>query len=170
MTTKSDNILYKVVEKKTRFGSNWAIFASNLKRFSYDPAHRDAYKEGLAFRKKHPQLFPRYLKGHIIEALKDTIGLMLFNDSYDALEFQAHHRLDENTKVIRVEPLSKVNKIPKRFSVVSNCGGDVKNLEYAYMAGREENAMSGPDNIRIYKLKYPKYHGIVLCYKIMVLE
>lgn len=169
MTMMTEDPLYKVVQKGTRFGSNWAIFSRKLKD---KKEHQDEYNEGLRYRKEHPELFPRYFKGHIIEAPKYTIGLMMFTDLYTAILFQKMHSgLSATTKVIRVEPLDEVYNLPKGFSIIGNCGSKIQNLNLVRFAGDRRNENIDIYTSHKYKLAYiQKAAGIVTCHKIKVLE
>lgn len=134
-------VLYKVVQKNTRFGSNWAIFSEKYIR------REETLKEYKKFRKDHPDLFPRYLKGIILTANPITIGFMMFKEIYNAELFQELIDLKETTKIIEIEPLGQTKTYNGTDKcILQNCGGNPKNL------------------LNLYKNTDPKEYPFILCY------
>ena len=64
---------YKIVEKGTRWGLNWLIF-KHYRKAQYP----EIYARGVAFRKSHPEFFPRYFKDRVIHAVPGSLGIMCF--------------------------------------------------------------------------------------------
>jgi hypothetical protein len=58
-----ETIAYKVVEKKTRYGSNVAG-SIDLDKYEYV--------------KKYLAIFPKYTKGSIVKAKRGSLGIFLF--------------------------------------------------------------------------------------------
>ena len=107
-------IAYKVVEKGTRHCSNWAMYKAYCK---YHNLPIDVY-----LRKKYPDLFPRYLKGTIVEKAPGTVGIFCFPSLVDAHDFLgALLPLDIfDYKIIKVEGIGKPTYKPKIFLSCSN--------------------------------------------------
>ena len=90
-------IAYKVVEKKTRKGSNWVMFKRNHWKnyFNYDI--KRIRRGGYMF------LFPTYRRGSIIKADPRTVGILCFATKEDAVQFQINYKLELSTKIIKVK-------------------------------------------------------------------
>jgi hypothetical protein len=116
--------IYKVVERKTRHCSNWAIFKSH-----------DNWKEGCWFRKKHIQYFPRYLKGRVVEAVKGSAGLLTFEYLKDA-KFFIKRNLMADLIIIKVEGIGDKRRVNR---LKGNCGGDPSSIF------REDEEMIAPE-------------------------
>lgn len=111
-------IAYKVVEKNTRHGSNWAIY----RNFCKSRPHLDS-----KIRKKYPQYFPRYLKGTTVKAATGSVGIMCFEDKTDAQRFLIRE-LDYGNiygKIIKVKGYNK-NKVT--FWIGCHCASSPENI------------------------------------------
>ena len=82
---------YKVVEKQTRHCSNWAIYKTHFQETKV-----------LKYRRDHPEWFPRYFKGRVIEKAPGSIGILCFERKIDAIAF-SHSYKDINWITISVE-------------------------------------------------------------------
>jgi len=109
-------IAYKVVERGTRWCSNWALF----KQYLLDDGTPEEYVRGVRFRKEHPELFPRYHKGSIVKAAIGSVGIMCFPSERHAESFKGYsRRLSHSLMIIRVEGIGK----PRQpTSVIARCG------------------------------------------------
>jgi len=90
---------YKVVEKETRWGLNWALF----KKYLEDVGTPEDYNKGLRFRRDHPEFFPRYIKGHVVKAVPRTPGILCFASKDAARRFWTYLRVKDRTTIIEVE-------------------------------------------------------------------
>ncbi len=115
-------IAFKVVEKKTRWCSNWAYF----KHYAKDTLP-EVYKCGLRYKKQHPKFFPRYLKGRMIEGAPGTVGIYVFPTRSSAERFKGRLPCEDQTKVIKVEGIGTSQKVE---SVIEACGTDPWYLTY----------------------------------------
>ena len=104
------NVAYKVVEKGTRHGSNWAI---------YKQRHMTLFMK--SFRKKYIHFFPRYLKGTIVKAMKSSVGIFIFPKLEDAQNFEEMLIRQDgvSTKIIKVQGLGERRKIER---IILGCG------------------------------------------------
>ncbi|MCD6262320.1 MAG: hypothetical protein J7J52_04790 [Deltaproteobacteria bacterium] len=98
---------YKVVEKVTRWGTNWAIFKSLVDRKAFP----ERYAKGLRFRKKHSEYFPHYHKGRIVKAAPKTVGIMCFPTKTDAERFKERCRCRDRLIIIKVEGIGSARKV-----------------------------------------------------------
>ena len=111
-------IAFKVVEKRTRFGSNLAICRASH--------HGSAFSNVIkAFKRKYPQFFPRYLKGSIVKKAVGTVGILTFKTQFDADHFAASLSARPSLKIIRVEGIGKPKE---KVRLIGNCGSDPTNL------------------------------------------
>ena len=106
---------FKVVEKQTRWGSNWAIF----KEFTKTHGFTNIYKKGLEYKKKHPEFFPRYFRGKVVRGAPGTLGIMCFPTKAYAERFKRHMRCEDKVKIIKVRGIGKPRKVNL---VVRACG------------------------------------------------
>ena len=111
--------VYKVVEKKTRHCSNWALF-------KVQPGSRWNYPVWQKFRRKHIGYFPRYLKGNIIKAVKGSLGILTFEWKWHAENFIAQNA-SANLIIIRVKGIGDYHKVTW---LKGNCGGRPSNILY----------------------------------------
>jgi len=102
---KEYGIAYKVVEKNTRNCTNWAAIKDYAKYWDGKIS-----SIAIATKQRYPHYFPRYLKGKIVSAAPQSVGICIFLKKEHAQSFQNRH-VAENTKIIKVKCLSK----PKRL-------------------------------------------------------
>ena len=111
-------IVYKVVEKRTRHCSNWALCKS------YGVSNKKLKRW---LNKHHPGFFPRYLKGTTVTAALGSVGILTFEEHTAARVFKSDYnsRFDANTIIIKVEgigePLYNIRIVP-------GCGETPKNI------------------------------------------
>jgi hypothetical protein len=113
-----DDIVYKVVEKRTRWCSNWALFRAATKN-SLVSGNR--FKEADAWRKKNKEWFPRYLKGTTVKKAPNSVGILAFQSKAAAKTFAR----DSFDVVFAPAQIIKVKGIGERKQdvyVVSGCG------------------------------------------------
>ena len=106
---------YKVVEKRTRWCTNWAIFKYHM----LEDGTPEEYAKGLKFKKEHPEYFPRYLKDSIVEAAPGSLGIMCFPEKLYALWFMEGLRCRDRLTIIKVEGLGLARPVCK---VIQSCG------------------------------------------------
>ncbi|MHA1305405.1 MAG: hypothetical protein ACTSPI_17025 [Candidatus Heimdallarchaeaceae archaeon] len=142
---KKGDIAYKVVEKYTRLGTNLMIY----KRYGDVHERRELIK-------RYPLLFPRYQKGKILEADKQTEGFFIFEDKFYIETFICYEGLFEgDLKILRVKLLDSP-KQPKK--ILKGCGARPMKLS------------------KIFKNQIPQYDlspapsGSWVCQKIEVLD
>jgi hypothetical protein len=102
-------IAYKVVEKRTRYGSNIAMFK-----------HRNwiSNKDKINIR-KNKNIFPRYFKGKIIKAKEGTPGIFFFEGIGDASLFMFSYSLESVCKIIRIKTIGDITRRPR---ILFGCG------------------------------------------------
>ncbi len=105
-------IVYKVVEKKTRWGSNWTIFKHSYIRSV-------AAKNAVKFRKKHPEFFPHYYKGRVIKAAPDSPGIMCFETRRAAETFIFKTGIFSTAITIKVKGIGPPREV---HSISPECG------------------------------------------------
>lgn len=110
-------IVYKVVEKNTRNGSNVAMIKE---QFSLSSAYSDFYEKFLKFRKENEQFFPKYLKGTIVKCAEGSVGIICFKDKWYAKDFINNYDALRKTIIIKVKG---INKMKTPVSLVYGCGG-----------------------------------------------
>ena len=109
-------VVFKVVEKQTRWCSNWMIFKHS---YQIGECTSSWFSAGVRFRKKHPEYFPRYLKGHIIYAAPNSAGIMCFLYKSQAEKFRKRHSCDGNAFIIKVRGIGTPRVVEE---VVNGCG------------------------------------------------
>jgi hypothetical protein len=87
-------IVYKVVTKGSRYGSNAAVYIGH----GGIMALKNLFKECPKLKK----YFPRYSKGAEIEAVKGSVGICCFVNRTAARNFRFSHDIEEITKIIKV--------------------------------------------------------------------
>ena len=110
--------VYKVVEKRTRHCSNWAIFKSNKQVWRH--------LEWRKFRKKHIEYFPRYFKGTTVKAVKGSVGILTFSGLQSAKNFVAMYPAAD-LKIIKVEGIGDYRSV---LHLKGCCGDKPENLIY----------------------------------------
>jgi hypothetical protein len=112
-------IAYKVVEKKTRHGSNWMLI--NL----YGEKHR--------LTAKYKKYFPKYNVGATVKSIPDSVGILCFKEKHNAMGFIGSYGLEEHAKVVRVDGEGKITSNPMIFG---GCGTYPKTIVECF----EDNA------------------------------
>lgn len=107
-----EKIVYKVVEKRTRHGTNMTMFLNNIPDFR---KHR--YKRIKKFIPEY--LRPRYLKGRTIKAHPHTVGLMCFKTVDYAKSFIYDYSLQSTSIVIKVRGILRKNQ---NVTIIPHCG------------------------------------------------
>lgn len=82
-----EDLFFKVVDKKTRFGSSAAMLDECV----------EFYLE------QYPELFPKYDKGSIIVKTPNSIGILVFLLQSDAILFFKQHFNVRNAEIIKVQ-------------------------------------------------------------------
>ena len=97
-----EEIAYKVVDPKTRYGTNIILAKRNCDSYTLQKL-LNAY----------PEYFPQYHKEVIVEKAPETEGLFVFPEKEHAENFVFAELHDLPVKIIRVQPLAEL-KQPKR--------------------------------------------------------
>ena len=96
-------IVYKVVEKGTRYGTNMCLFKGHVHR-NHLNFYGNIKIKTIKIRLK--QWFPRYSKGSIVKAAPGSIGIMCFETKVVAENFKNfYNTLNRNAKIIKVRGL-----------------------------------------------------------------
>ena len=105
-------VVFKVVGKRTRWGSNITIY-----RNSYPLNKRLIEARRLCI--KYPNYFPKYSKGATVTGVADTPGIMCFEERKYAEDFLRTYLLHDTAKIIRVRGIGR----PKySFKIFFSCG------------------------------------------------
>jgi len=137
-------IAFKVVDKRTRHGSNWTMF--------YRQSEEKNVKGRLAkIKKKIPNIFPRYKKNRIINSLNESPGIYCFSSIYSAKAFIYTHALERYTKIIKVRGFKEKN--PSNLAIYG-CGFYIENLL----------------DFKNKELKELSYSGVICFESVLVLE
>jgi len=143
-------IVYKVVHKDHRYGTNLIIFLQqNL--ISYQEFLKDTEEE-------YREYFPLYLKDSILEAPKDSLGFLLFKRKIDALafiKFEFNYKIRNDAMILRIETLGKTKKI-QSLKLRAGCGSHPEDI-YKY-------------HTSILDYRYHAPLGTIGCHKIKVLN
>ena len=111
-------IAYKVVEKQTRWGSNWMMFKDYLADKEISRLVL-VYRIGLNFRKKNPEFFPRYFRGSVVKAAPKSKGILCFETKQHAENFISDFFLKHRATVVKVQGIGRARRID---SVIRGCG------------------------------------------------
>lgn len=110
--------VYKVVEKKTRHGSNMTIYLNSI-----PSTRRQLYKR---IKKIIPEyLRPRYLKGRIIKAHPDTVGIMCFKTVENANHFICNYGLQSTSRIVKARGILRETQNVK---IIPQCGSEPEYL------------------------------------------
>ena len=128
-----EKIVYKVVEKRTRHGSNFTLMKSCCE-------NNDQLEILRRWRKQYRKWFPTYRKNKIIRAPENSLGIMTFETKQYAAKFleDEFSDYDLTMKIIKVEG---INKMPTPDSIIENAGtvyvwitaGEVETEAYNFM-------------------------------------
>ncbi len=120
-------IVYKVVEKKTRYGSNMIIFKkycqSGLDSSDYI---RRRIIRAKRFIKENPEYFPRYFRNTVVESVKESLGILTFENEEAANEFQRINSITGRSKVVTVRGIGTPREVTYLYG---GCGADPSNLK-----------------------------------------
>lgn len=108
------SIAYKVVDKKTRHGSNFVVYLTEL--------FQDRTFEEVEDTIKYLRLkryFPIYKKGKIVKAAPDSVGIFCFNDKDSAFDFMNNNEILEFCNIVSVRGIGKSLNVKY---ISSNCG------------------------------------------------
>ena len=112
---KKKNICYKVVEKRTRYGSNWSIYRAIffMNRAETLPKPPDS------------PYFQTYKKGSTIKCVPGSVGIMVFESKRSAKYFASNGALN-NDRVMIIKVLG-VGKMPHSL-ILWECGSKPQQL------------------------------------------
>ena len=116
-------IAYKVVEKRTRWGSNWMMFKN---RYACGRISLEEFTRGLKFRKRHPEIFPHYYRGRIIKAAPCSLGILCFETKKDAENFILDADFGSSATIVAVRGIGFARAVKK---VLACCGAYPWRLE-----------------------------------------
>ena len=112
-------ILYKVVDKETRYGSNYMILKNenNFGLWKY-------------FVETYPEFFPRYTKNTRVDGIKGSPGILCFDTFDNAKLFMFQMcRINKKNIIIKVKPLGKVTHT---FKLLFHSGGNPEKIKEFY--------------------------------------
>lgn len=124
----SKQIAYKVVEKGTRWCSNWALFKGltiNSKFSTLEDTKN--FKAVNLWRQKNKEWFPRYFKGSIVKKAPGSVGILAFEDEASASSF---------ARVNFAVTGKRWCRLPTRIIKVRGIGKPNKNVRIAHGCGR----------------------------------
>jgi hypothetical protein len=119
-------IAYKVVDKRTRYGTNAAIFIDSTKFSKYE-FERFIKENDLV------EYYPSYEKGNIAEAVKDSHGIMCFHDINDAYDFMERENLEDICEIIKVEGINLIHDGKRSYRIAPSVGmfpNNVKDIKF----------------------------------------
>ena len=132
MVDKEKNIVYKVIDKKTRYGSNAGMYLS---------CHSIREFKGLLNRNNLEKYFPKYEKGSIVRAAPNTIGILCFSSYWHSLNFLISivhcHEDRGHFCIIKVKGIRRrKRKDPK---IIKHCGSSPR-----YLGISDHNGTTSP--------------------------
>ena len=149
---------FKVVDKDTRYGTNWAIHHARLQRslaVSQPATYQDLALHAIevmeTFVKANQEFFPIYKKDAIIEMAPDTVGLMTFDCYQTARTFTGLHAFD--VMILSVEIMGGL--LPPNAEILTGCGSDIRSLKRIF-------------SVEVERTPAPK--GTLFCQKLKVLN
>jgi len=98
-------LAYKVVEKKTRKGSNWLL--AKLE------ARRKIIPFPLKIMQKHREFYPSYFGGRTIRAVPGSQGIFCFQKYEEAERFITYYDLQHRARIIRLRGIGEPNLKPR---------------------------------------------------------
>lgn len=103
---------YKVVDKTTRRGSNFAIYTSV---YGIEETKKAITKELSSY-------FPAYNKGDVVKCVEGSLGIFCFSNKKDALFFMKDHDIEDYCEIIEVKGFNlKTNTDEIRINVGCGC-------------------------------------------------
>lgn len=126
-----ENVVYKVVGKQTRHCTNWHLYSC---RYSVR-RNRKKYLRKYPFLKS---FLPRYLKNSIVKMSPKSVGILTFDNEYNALKFIEENGL-VNIKIIKVKGIHQLNS--SRIS--RSCGFDPRMLSKTFSSDQTITAPFG---------------------------
>jgi hypothetical protein len=141
---KEKNIVYKIVGKRNRRGSNFTLFFTGEKYYKFSSWKR--IKKNRELWVKLEKYFPIYKNGAIINSVKGSPGIMCFEnmDNVDIfLDRERFRILGISYRIIKVKGIGR-KKI--RPAIQSRCGGSISNLIF-----NSWNTMKAPIGTVTYK-------------------
>lgn len=149
---------FKVVDRETRHGTNWAIHYAHLRRsleVTKTPLMRKMALRTVEateiFVKDNQELFPIYEKDAIIEMASNTVGLMTFGTYKDAHTFMDLHTFD--VIILSIEIIGDL--LPTNAEILIGCGSDIRSLKDIF-------------SVEVERTPAPK--GTLFCEKLKVLN
>lgn len=114
-------ITYKVVEKGTRFGSNWMFLKQEFENEDFRQLCND-------IRKENPEYFPRYLNNTVVNKAPKSVGILCFSSKHFAEQFiQPYSDFNLSTKIIKVRGIGK-KTYTNDMILISGCGESPERL------------------------------------------
>jgi hypothetical protein len=129
-------IVYKVVDKKSRYGSNAAIY---MKINNLDQNQFKKQIEGWRI----SNYFPKYKKDEIVKYVKRSPGIMCFENPNKAKQFIMKENIDDVTEIIKVKGIDMIYDGNRRFDIVRCVGSKpfdiytMPNLSVRYITFKE---------------------------------
>ena len=151
-------IAYKVVDKKTRKGSNFVLIAHN---FNDTPEET----EKLSNKKGHKQYFPYYLKGKRVYKARNSVGIICFTYKSDAENFrEMYSALKEYSIIIKVE----TGTLLPEGNIFCRCGNSIvyigQRIKNKTKSERYTHGIYSPDSIE------KNFGKVFFCASVLVLE
>ena len=122
-------VAWKVVDKKTHYGSNVSIF---LKHEAMDPYPRRGDEK--RFINNHPGLFPKYNHGSTVVAYPNSPGIFCFKSLDMAEMFCSQLRISDVTHIWKVEGIDKKDDPLCLFASCGSRPSKLRNLLEGFSA------------------------------------
>jgi hypothetical protein len=119
-------IVYKVVDRNTRYGSNYIVYTNKYNKI------KELHEKFKGLLQKYPKLkeyFPQYKEGEVIQCVKGSVGLMSLETKEDAKNFiEVSGFNKERVSIIKCEAYG----ILKTSKVIGKCGIEPERLLLHY--------------------------------------
>lgn len=151
---------FKVVDKKTRHGTNWSIYHNHLKSDlsrAHHPADRErvliALDDLIILERKLQVYLPIYTVNAIIEMAPRTVGLMVFG-TYEQARMFLYRLTTSSCIIINVEIMGDF--LPQK-EILGGCGSRLQKLEHLFSPEHYSESLLAPS-------------GTLFCEKLLVLN
>jgi hypothetical protein len=119
---KDKNIVYKVVGKRNKMGSNMNIFLDK-----YNLSFTKFKKKKPILWKELKQYFPQYKKGSVVESVPGSAGIMCFSSKKSANSFIDKH-FSYRKHLVKIIEVLGCGKKRKKYKYIGGCAGNFRRL------------------------------------------